>query len=79
MEKIQRMNEIEEQLIRMVPKIKQLQKDIEKCEKHRREARPYMVATLFRIRQTLLSLEKLGLAFRKSSIAYNKVVKDIGF
>jgi len=73
MEKIQRMNEVEEQILRMEAIMSLINIDLDKCKKHRLECRDYMPWTLARIRRNLIRLEKLGFEFRKSSIGYGKV------
>ena len=46
--------------------------DLVKAKRDREKSGKYTVSCLFRVRQLLIDLEKLGSQFRKLSIAYEK-------
>ena len=46
--------------------------DLVKAEKEHQKSGKFTVSCLYRVRQLLVDLEKLGLQFRKLSIAYEK-------
>ena len=76
MEEVQRKYEVQFQLFHLSKALESIDKDLKKCQSHQIQGRRYMIATLKRMRQNLVRLEKLGLAFRKSSIAYEKAVEN---
>lgn len=50
--------------------------DLVKAEKDHQKSGKYTMSCLYRVRQLLVDLEKLGLQFRKLSIAYEKELEE---
>lgn len=50
--------------------------DLIKAKRDNEKSRKYTVSCLYRVRQLLVDLEKLGLQFRKLSIAYEKKLEE---
>lgn len=50
--------------------------DLVKAKKDKQKSGNYTISCLFRVRQLLIDLEKLGSQFRKLSIAYEKEVEQ---
>lgn len=50
--------------------------DLIKAKRDNEKSGKYTVSCLYRVRQLLIDLEKLGLQFRKLSIAYEKELEE---
>ena len=50
--------------------------DLIKAKRDNEKSGKYTVSCLYRVRQLLVDLEKLGLQFRKLSIAYEKELEE---